>query len=208
MNHNSSRPPSTPTAAPTAICSTNSPPTWPNAPALRPPAASRLAISAIPTGSLAPDSPSRMVPLRPGDLALAQHREDHGRVGRRDRGGHQQRQVPAQPEGVVDEHAAAAAVRNVPSTPATAIGAAAARNRVQPMCRPPSNRMQISATVTSRSTGRCARARCSAGTASPRSRRRRAPAAGAGTLMRSVSRLDSTASRPTTAISSTSRANV
>ena len=58
-------PPATPMAAPTAICSRNSPTTCANAPALRPPAAIRLAIRAIPTGSFAPDSPSRMVPLRP-----------------------------------------------------------------------------------------------------------------------------------------------
>ena len=31
MNHNSARPPTTPIAAPIAICKANSTPTWPNA---------------------------------------------------------------------------------------------------------------------------------------------------------------------------------
>ena len=39
----------------------------------------------MPTGSFAPDSPSRIVPVRPRDLALAEHGEHHRRVGRRDR---------------------------------------------------------------------------------------------------------------------------
>jgi hypothetical protein len=43
----------------------NSPPTCAKAPQLRPPAVIRLAIRETPTGSLAPDSLSRMVPARP-----------------------------------------------------------------------------------------------------------------------------------------------
>src|SRR5665647_2327491 len=58
-----------PTTAPTSICKANS---WRPAstgeapvPPAAVPAASRLTRSAIPTGSLAPDSPSRIVPDRP-----------------------------------------------------------------------------------------------------------------------------------------------
>ena len=61
----------TPTAAPTTICRANSPST--PAAAVSPrldPAPSRLTRRAIPTGSLAPDSPSRMTPVRPSTSQL------------------------------------------------------------------------------------------------------------------------------------------
>ena len=65
MNASSASPPATPTATPTVICSANSATTCPMiAPAL-PCAASRADSSAIPTGSLAPDSPSSSTPVRP-----------------------------------------------------------------------------------------------------------------------------------------------
>ena len=65
-------------------------------------------ISAIPTGSFAPDSPCRIVPRPPADLAVAEHREHHGRIGRRDGGAEQPGGRPAEPEHVVrDERRAA-----------------------------------------------------------------------------------------------------
>ena len=46
--------------------------------------------------------------------------------------------------------ASAAAVTNVPATPIQTTGPAAARNRRQPICIPPSNKMTARATVTTR----------------------------------------------------------
>src|SRR4051812_4932670 len=82
------------------------------------------------------------------------------------------------------------------------MGAAAARNRRQPMCMPPSNRMTTRATVTSRSTVRCGGASrpgttCAAIAAPARKN------AGVGTCSRSLSRLDRIASRPTPETTST-----
>ena len=59
------------------------PATPPRAPALTPPAVRRLDIKAIPTGSLAPDSPSRIVPLRPATSRLpSTEKTTAGSVGR------------------------------------------------------------------------------------------------------------------------------
>ena len=55
-------------------------------------------ISAIPTGSFAPDSPSRIVPVRPRDLAAAEHREHDRRIGRRERGAEQAARRPGEAE--------------------------------------------------------------------------------------------------------------
>ncbi len=112
----------------------------------------RLAISAIPTGSFAPDSPSRMVSLRPsisrwpstenttagsvGATAVATSRDTY----------------QVRPKAKWAAAPPAATVRNVPTTPTMMIGPAADRNRAQPMCMPPSNRMQTRATVTTRTT--------------------------------------------------------
>ena len=168
----------------------------------------RLAISAIPTGSFAPDSPSRMVAAAARDLPLAQDREHHRRVGRRDRGGHQQRDDTS-PGRTRSARAAraAATVRNVPSTPDDRDrgGSGPEPGPADAAC-PPSNRMHTSATVTTRSTACCGGA-CSAGTTLTAMAAPTRTSAGEGILTRSVSRFDSTATRPTAAVSSTSRAN-
>ncbi len=82
------------------------------------------------------------------------------------------------------------------------IAPAAARNRCQPMCIPPSNKMIASAIVTTfctRVTGSCtACGRSSAVTAAATRKN-----AGAGTLIRALSRLDSTAAVPTRPIART-----
>ena len=65
MNHSSALPPTHPDRGPDGHLQRELAHDCDKAPPLRPPAASRLAISAMPTGSFAPDSPSRMVPLRP-----------------------------------------------------------------------------------------------------------------------------------------------
>ena len=89
---------------------------------------------------------------------------------------------------------AAAVVTKVPATPSQTTAPAADRNRRQPMCMPPSNRITTSATVTTRSTvwiGMCA----SAGTRSEATAAPIRKIAGAGMRRRALIRLDSTATR-------------
>ena len=68
-----------------------------NAALLRPPAGNRLTINAMPTGSLAPDSPSRIVAERPA-ISLAKHGEHDRGVGGRDRRPDQHSDIPAEAE--------------------------------------------------------------------------------------------------------------
>ena len=109
-------------------------------------------ISAIPTGSLAPDSPSRMVSVRPPtSRPPSTENITAGSVGAS--------AAPIRPEIVQPRPsrrwqpaATTAAVPNVPSTPSVEIGTTAARKRRQPMCMPPSKRMTTTATTTTLST--------------------------------------------------------
>jgi hypothetical protein len=57
-------------------------------------------ISAIPTGSFIPDSPSRIVPGAAADLLPAEDGEHHGRIGRRERGAEDPCSGPAEVEEV------------------------------------------------------------------------------------------------------------
>ena len=206
MNHSRARPPTRPRAAPTPIWSPNSPTTWTSAPLLRDPTVSKLTKRAMPTGSFAPDSPSRIVEERPG-ISRCPRTENTtaGSVGAM--------AVPSssatyqlKPKPKCATTATAAAVRNVPATPTTTMGAAAPRNRRQPMCMPPSNKMHNNATVTMRSTMRSGGAprsgRAAAATAAAARNR-----AGAGTRSRAVSRLDSTAAMAARETTSRSWAN-
>ncbi len=109
-------------------------------------------ISAMPTGSLAPDSPSRIVPVRPL-ISRSPSTENitAGSVGAI--------AAPRRPEVTQERPSAQCAnaatrpaVAKVPSTPSEAIGIAAARKRRQPIDEPPSKRITISATVATFST--------------------------------------------------------
>ena len=206
MNHNKPRPPATPTAIPTPSCRANCPAMAGNAARSMPPAASNATIKAIPTGSFAPDSPSRMSPLRPAiSRRPSTEKTTAGSVG--------DTAVPSRaaryqssPKARWASTEAAAAVRNVPTIPSTAIGVADRRKRGHPRCIPPSNKMHSRATVTTRSTI------CSAGGDRPGNTLTAMAAAarnrtGAGTCTRSVRPLDSTASNPTMAVSNTTPAN-
>ena len=117
--------------------------------ARRRPTISRLASNAIPTGSLAPPRPPDG-PAPPSDLPASQHREHHRRIGRGQRSTQQQRRPPVQAEQEWARVARAAAVTKVPATPTQRTGPAALRNRRQPICIPPSNKMTASATDTTR----------------------------------------------------------
>ena len=102
--------------------------------------------------------------------------------------------------------AAPAAVTSVPATPTQTIAAAAVRNRRQPMCIPPSNKMIASATETTRVTVvNCSSVTrghsCAATLAQMRKK------AGAGTRSRALSRLESTAPVPTRPITRTTSPN-
>src|SRR5919108_2637656 len=205
MDATSSHPPAIPTTAPTASCTRNSPAMRPAA--SRPaagPAASRLAMRAMPTGSLAPDSPSRMVPLRPA-ISRRPRTENTtaGSVGASavpsSSAGRQSR-----PNRTWTSTARAAVVTKVPATPTQTTGPAAPRNRRQPMCIPPSNRITTSATDTTRWTV-VTDSSPSAGTRSEANAAPTRKIAGAGTRIRSLSRLTRTAAMiapPTTSTSS------
>ncbi len=135
---------------PTTISSANSPSAEPTADSPPPLAPRMLAISAMPTGSFAPDSPSSRVPLRPA-ISLSPRTENTtaGSVGAS--------AVPSsravrqsRPKSVCPSSASAPAVTAVPRTPTQTIAPAAVRNRRSPMLMPPSNRMITNATVTRR----------------------------------------------------------
>ena len=92
--------------------------------------------------------------------------------------------------------AAPAVVRKVPRTPTDRIGKIASRKRDQPMCMPPSNSTNTSATVRIRSTvssdGGCSAGSAFTARAAPTSTSR-----ATGTFTRSVRRFASTATNPT-----------
>ena len=104
-------------------------------------------IRAIPTGSFAPDSPSRIVPVRPL-ISCSPSTENitAGSVGaiaapRRPA------VVQPRPKTTWAKTATSAAVANVPGMPSAAIGPTEPRRRRQPIEEPPSKRITISATV-------------------------------------------------------------
>ncbi len=107
-------------------------------------------MSAIPTGSLMPASPSRMAPLRPAiSRRPSTENTTAGSVGAS--------AVPtssaarhSRPNSTWANTARAAAVTKAPATPTQRTGPAASRNRRQPICIPPSNKMTASAMVTTR----------------------------------------------------------
>jgi hypothetical protein len=109
-------------------------------------------ISAIPTGSFAPDSPFRIVPVRPRiSRPPRTEKVTAGSVGAR-AAPSRPLVVQVRPSSPCAASAISPAVAKVPSTPSERIGTAALRNRRQPMSRPPSKRITISATTPIRST--------------------------------------------------------
>jgi hypothetical protein len=98
--------------------------------------------------------------------------------------------------------ASAAAVAKVPATPTQTTAPATGRNRRQPMCIPPSNKMTARATVTTRwtvVTDSCP----SVGTRSEATAAASRKIAGAGIRMRSLIRLDTTAAMTAAEVIST-----
>ena len=91
--------------------------------------------------------------------------------------------------------------------PTIAIGRAAPRNLDQPIPIPPSNRMKISATVTSRSTV-CSAGVCRSGNTCSATAEAASTSAGAGTRSHWVKRLASTAASTTAAVTTSSSAKV
>ena len=100
----------------------------------------------------------------------------------------------------------AAAVTAVPATPIQITAPAEVRNRFQPMCMPPSKSTKMSATVTMRSL-RCGDSVPSSGNRSEAMAAATRKTAGAGTRIRSLIRLASTANKIATAINPISQAN-
>src|SRR6476620_1381255 len=188
----SPRPPNAATSAPTAICRANSPTPWATAANPVPVAPNRLTISAIPTGSFAPDSPSRIVPDRPTiSRRPSTENATAGSVG--------DNAVPisnaagqSNPNSRCAATASPPAVTTVPATPSHTTAPAAARNRRHPMRMPPSNRMNTNATVTispSMSVG----TERKPGNTAPHTAAAIRNTAGAGRCSRSLIRCDNTA---------------
>ena len=135
---------------PSTICSANSPAPCATAPH-PPPLVPRIAsINAIPTGSLAPDSPSSSVPVRPATSRRpSTEKTTAGSVGAR--------AVPtssaarqSKSNRVWARTASTPAVTKVPATPSHTTPPATGRKRDTPMCMPPSKRIRTSAIVTIR----------------------------------------------------------
>lgn len=151
-------------------------------------------ISAIPTGSLAPDSPSRIVPVRPPTSRLpSTENMTAGSVGA-SAAPRMPANVHEKPKNKCAASAISPAVANVPSTPREAISTAEARKRRQPTCIPPSKRMAIRATTPIRSTWRIEVWSASAGKRSDASAAARRKIAGPGSGKRSVNLLEASAS--------------
>ena len=84
-------------------------------------------MSAIPTGIVRAGLALEDRPRAAADLAVAEHREHHRRIGRRERRAEDERRRPVEAEQDVREaRRSRAAVPNVPSTPSDAIGTSAA----------------------------------------------------------------------------------
>src|SRR6478752_122675 len=192
INRRNPSPPTDPTATPTVICRVNSATPWAKADTPVPVADSRMTIRAIPTGSLAPDSPSRMVPDRPMiSRRPSTENTTAGSVG--------DNAVPinnavgqANPNRTCPATATATAVTTVPATPSHTTAPAAARNRRHPTCMPPSKRMNTNATVTISSSTSTGTDR-NPGNTVPHTAAAIRNNAGAGTCNRSLTRLDNTA---------------
>ena len=188
------------------ICSANS--TLPCAIAPGPPPlALRMAtIRAIPTGSLAPASPSSRVPVVPvTSRRPSTEKTVAGSVGAR--------AVPSRrlalhpnPKRTCAPTASPRPVTSVPATPSHNTRPATGRKRDSPMCIPPSNRSTTRATVTIRWSTLMLR--------DPRSGNRSADteaasrnSAGLGICVRAVILLEPTASSSATAATTTTSAN-
>ena len=155
-----------PIASPIDICSTKTRMTIQNDASACVASSISPSMSAMPTGSFAPDSPSRIVPVRPR-ISRSPSTENitAGSVGaiaapRRPE------VIQAEAERPVREHGDEAGGGERPEDASDAIGRAAARKRRQPIDEPPSKRITISATV---ATSRRSRSR---GRATGRGRRR------------------------------------
>src|SRR4051812_32539289 len=197
----SSHPPRTPTTPPTASCSRKCPKPLPTADQPLPVAPSRLTIRAMPTGSFAPDSPSRSVPERPEiSRRPSTEKTTAGSVG-----------ASAAPMSSAVRQsnpkirwaamARAPAVTTVPATPSHTTAVAAVRMRPQPMCMPPSKRINASAIVTMRWSTTMERPP-SRGTTSDAIAARIRKSAGVGTWIRSARRFEPTATSTANATNS------
>lgn len=162
-------------------------------------------MSAIPTGSLAPDSPSRSTPVRPViSRRPSTEKTTAGSVGAS--------AVPSSSavrQSNLNRWAATAsraAVAKVLATPIHATAPALGRKRLHPMFMPPLNSSTTSATVTAFCTammgGRPSHGHRSDATAATSRRNARA-----GMRVRSLSRLDNTATSVATATASNTRLN-
>src|SRR5581483_3595550 len=147
-------PPASPIASPIDIWSANSRTTSQNVACACVASSIIPSIRAIPTGSLAPDSPSRIVPVLPAtSRSPSTENITAGSVGAT---AAPTRPLAIQPRPSAQWATSVAppAVANVPTTPSATIEPPALRKRRQPIESPPSKRITISATDATRSTVR------------------------------------------------------
>ena len=185
-------------------CASNSVATWPTAVIPVPDAARSAASRAMLTGSFDPDSPSSSAPPRPATSRRpSTENSTAGSVGA---SAAPSSRALRQPSARIRwaRTATPPAVTRVPATPIHSVGPATDFIRRQPTRIPPSNKITARATETTWST---------AVNDSPPSRGHRSAAAaaamrknaGAGIRSRSLTRLDSTATTPASAVTSTPR---
>ncbi len=152
----------------------------------------------MPTGSLAPDSPSSSVPLRPSTSRSPRtEKTTAGSVGAT-AVATRQATYQSRPTAKCASSATPSTVRKVPTTPTRAMGRTAVRKVGQPMLMPPSNRISISAMLTTSSTA-VAGGRCRPGTTAATTAAAASISPGAGIRSVRVSRLDTSATRITPA---------
>jgi hypothetical protein len=140
-------------------------------------------------------------PATPGDLPAAQHREHHRRVGGGQRRTDQQRRPPLQAEQHMGQHGQRGGGDKGAGHADPEDRPAASRNRRQPICIPPSNKMTASPMVTTRWTV-VIDTSPSVGTTSEATAAATRKRAGAGIRVRSLIRLDTTAATSAAAVSS------
>ena len=141
-----------------------------------------------------PDSPSRIVPVRP----TTSRRPSTENVTAGSVGASAAPMIPAVVQSTSSSSFAATAitpaVANVPTVPSRMIGVAAALKRRRPMCMPPLKRITTRATTAIRSTVRIGRCSRSSGKRSERTAAPSRKSAGAGTGSREVSWIEKSAS--------------
>ena len=160
----------------------------------------------MPTGSLAPDSPSSRVPVRPATSRRpSTEKTTAGSVGASAVPTSRAARQP-KPKSACASTASTPAVTKVPATPSHTTPPATGRKRASPMCMPPSKRIRTRATVTIRWSARID-SEPRAGNRSAQTDAATRKIAGVGMRTHSLIRLEPTAASSARAATTTTSAN-